>query len=99
MSKIFSNVEASDGFHVWFFTVPGWVQDEDDFMCTDQWSDIEELMMTNCLDVSVKIYCYGEGESETATEEDIEALTNEFIDKECDCIQGIGFTIYMEDEE
>jgi hypothetical protein len=98
MSKIFSCVEASDGFHAWGFTAPGWVQDEDDFLCTDRGSEIAELMMSD-LDVDVRIYCYGEGESESATEEDVEELTEDFINNECDCIRGVGFTIYMEDED
>ena len=97
MSKIFSCIEASDGFHAWGFTAPGWVQDEDDFLCTDRGSEIAEMMM-NDLDVDVRIYCYGEGESESATDEDVETLTEDFINSECDCIRGVGFTIHMEDE-
>ena len=97
MSKIFSCIEASDGYHAWGFTAPGWVQDEDDFLCTDRGSDIAELMMSD-LEVDVRIYCYGEGESDSATEEDVEALTEDFINNECDCIRGVAFTIYMEGE-
>ena len=98
MSKIFSCIEASDGFHVWWFTAPGFVQDEDDFRCTDQGSDIVETMMSD-LEVDVRIYCYGEGESVTADNDDIEMITEDFINNECDCIQTINFTIIMEDEE
>lgn len=98
MSKIFSCIEASDGFHAWGFTVPGWVQDEDDFLCTDHGSEITEMMM-NDIDIEVRIYCYGEGESVAADDDDIEMLTEEFINNECDCIQTINFTIIMEDKE
>ena len=98
MSKIFSCIAASDGFQSWEFYAPGWVQDEDDFLCTDGGSEIAELMIGD-LDVDVRIYCFGDGESEAADENDIETLTEEFIDKECDCIQGLSFIIHMEDEE
>lgn len=94
MSKIFSHVTVTDGFKSYEFYAPGWVQDEDDFFNTDcGWE------MTGTIDVDVRIYCFGDGESENADDADIAMLTEEFIEKECDCIQGIGFTIYMEDEE
>lgn len=98
MSKVFSHVIATDGFKSYEFYVPGLVQDEDDFFNTDcGWEMIGAI--TGAIDVDVRIYCFGDGESERADETDIAMLTEEFIEKECDCIQGIGFTIYMEDEE
>lgn len=98
MSKVFSHIAVSDGFLSWEFNAPGWVLDEDDFMSTDGGSDIIDLAIGD-LNVDVRIYCFGEGESVSADEDEVEALTEEFIDKECDCIQGVGFTIYMEDND
>ena len=100
MSKIFSRIEVYDGFKMYESYVPGWVQDADDFFDTDFGSNFMSAIF-NELDVDVRIYCFGDGESENADEEDIAMLTDEFIDKECDCIQGVAFTIYMntEDEE
>lgn len=98
MSKIFSRIEASDGFKSYEFYAPGWVQDEDDFINTDFGSNIMDIM-TGDFDVDVRVYCFGEGESYPADDEDVELLTEEFIEKECDCIQTISFTIHMEDEE
>lgn len=98
MSKIFSCVEVSDGFHCWWFTAPGFVQDDDDFLWTDRGAEIAELAMSD-LDVDSKIYCYGEGESEPATEEDLELLTEEFIDKECNCIRGVGFIVHIDEDQ
>lgn len=98
MSKIFSHIAVSDGFCSWEFNAPGWVLDEDDFANTDAGSSIMDIAIGE-LDVDVRIYCFGEGESVSADADEVEMLTEEFIDKECDCIQGVGFTIYIEEEE
>ena len=97
MSKIFSKVEAYNGVSLVEFIASGWVRDEDDFLgCDDMDEFIEDA--TGDIEVEVQIYSFGYGESENASDRDMEGLTEEFIDNECDCIEVINFVIIKEDE-
>ena len=100
MSKIFSKVEAydSDGMQSVEFRVAGWIRDEDDFFdCEDMDEFFEDA--TGDIEVEVQTYSFGDGESENASDSDMEALTEDFINNECDCIEVINFVIIKEDED
>ena len=99
MSKIFSKVEAYDsrGMQSVEFRVAGWVRDEDDFFdCDDMYEFYEDA--AGDIEVEVQIYSFGYGESENASDRDMEVLTEDFIDNECDCIEVINFVIIKEEE-
>lgn len=98
MSKIFSKVEAydSEGMQSVEFRTPGWVLDEYDFFDCDGMYDFYEDAAGD-IEIEVQIYSFGEGESESASDQDMKMLTEEFIDKECDCIEVRNFVIIKED--
>ena len=100
MSKIFSKVEAYDsrGMQSVEFRTSGWVRDEDDFFDCDEMDEFYEDAAGD-IEVEVQTYSFGYGESENASERDMEALTEDFIDNECDCIEVINFVIIKEDED
>lgn len=100
MSKIFSKVEAYDanGMQSVEFRVAGWIRDQDDFLDCDGMDEFYEEARGD-LEVEVQIYSFGYGESEKASDNDMEELTEDFIDNECDCIEVINFVIIKEDEE
>ena len=50
------------------------------------------------MEISVECGVYGEGESENATDEEAQVLTDEFIDKEVDWIADNSFVIIKEDD-
>lgn len=100
MSSIFSKVEVYDcaSMQSIEFNAPGIIRDEDDFFDIpgmEEWFD----EMYGDINVNAEVYIFGSGESYSATEEEIKALTEEFITEECDCIEIINFTIMKEDEE
>jgi len=99
MSKIFSQVEAYDGEGMQSveFRVAGWVRDEDDFFDCDRMDEFYENAAGD-IEVEVQIYSFGDGESENASDEDMKALTENFINNECDCIEIINFVIIKEND-
>ena len=97
MSKIFSKVEAYNGVSLVEFIASGWVRDEDDFLYCDDMDEFVEGAVGD-IEVEVQIYSFGYGEYENASDRDMEGLTEEFIDNECDCIEVINFVIIKEDE-
>lgn len=99
MSKIFSCVEAYDdkGRQSVDFRVAGWVRDEDDFFDCDDMDEFYEDAEGD-LEVVVNVYSFGEGESESASDDEMRMLTEEFIDNECDCIEVINFVIIKEED-
>ena len=99
MSKIFSCVEAYDdeGRQSVEFRVAGWVRDEDDFFDCDDMDEFYEDAKGD-IEVVVNIYAFGEGESESASDDEMRMLTEEFISHECDCIEVINFVIIKEDD-
>lgn len=99
MSSIFSKVEAydSDGRQSVDFRTPGFVRDESDFLDIDGMDDFLEDAVGD-IGVSVEVYIFGTGESNDATDEEMRALTEDFIDQECDCIEVINFVIRKEDD-
>ena len=98
MSKKISkvSVECNSTREVWEFKCGGWICDEDDLLNTDIGNTIFEWD-TGDLEVSVECGVYGDGESENATDEEVQELTDEFIDNEVDWISDNSFVIIKED--
>lgn len=95
MSKIFSKIEIYDceSMQSIEFNTPGFVRDEDDLLDIPGVEDWFEEICGDSINVNSEVYIFGSGESVNASDEEVEAITDDFIASECDCLEIINFTI------
>lgn len=102
MSVLFSHITLRTDNDETEFLIPGIPSTQDDLTDSDEYDDfMERLDSEQIVNVYGTAYVFGEGETETASFDDIEdiaeriAADDDFLNDECESIEEIDFSFLV----
>ena len=106
MSVLFSHITLRTDNDETEFLIPGIPSTQDDLTDSDEYDEfMERLDSEQVVNVYGTAYVFGEGETDTASSDDIEdiakriAADDNFLKDECECIEEIDFSFLASPEE